>query len=137
MQLALTPGTLIAVGAVALVLGLGVLLVRRRRRRARPAVAVQRPEVSAAPRGGPGQEPAPVGSGRTVAAAVAQALATREARGLGGPPPGGRGDARDTLLSVLLDDPVRAAGAAVDLESCRRQLDRLVGALDHERGHAA
>lgn len=134
MQLALTPGTLIAVGAVALVLGLGVLLVRRRRRRARPAVAVQRPEVSAASRGGPGQEQAPVGSGRTVAAAVAQALATREARGLGGPPPGGRGD---TLLSVLLDDPVRAAGAAVDLESCRRQLDRLVGALDHERGHAA
>jgi hypothetical protein len=37
------------------------------------------------------------------------------------------------LLAVLLDDPVRAVGAAVELESCRRQLDRLTGAVAHER----
>lgn len=131
-----------------------------------------------------------VGSGRTVAAAVAQALAVREARArvaasspedraddtpapaevrrpapdgrasagpapdhlaqTDGPPdapgspdgvvwqqpaaaPRARGDARDRLLAVLLDDPVRAVGAAVELEACRRQLDRLGDAVRHER----
>ncbi|WP_214367404.1 hypothetical protein [Pseudonocardia sp. H11422] len=52
-------------------------------------------------------------------------------------PPGGttarRGDARDRLLAVLLDDPVRAVGATVELERCREQLDRLTDAVHHER----
>lgn len=103
-----------------------------------------------------------VGSGRTVAAAVAQALAVREARArvaaadsapvpetpagraaddpdptgvwsAPDAPPPGRGDARDRLLAVLLDDPVRAVGATVELEACRRQLDRLTEAVQHER----
>jgi hypothetical protein len=154
------------------------------------------PAGSAAVR--PHSDPAErVGSGRTVAAAVAQALAVREARvrvaasspedragddgstpaeapqtavpAPGGPAadgsapavpvparadgsapdapdapdgggwqepaaaPRGRGDARDRLLAVLLDDPVRAVGAAVELEACRRQLDRLTDAVRHER----
>ncbi|GAA3218800.1 hypothetical protein GCM10017691_01800 [Pseudonocardia petroleophila] len=105
-----------------------------------------------------------VGSGRTVAAAVAQALAVREARArvaaADAPPaepppsdepaeqapvpdaawsapeqpvPSERGDARDRLLAVLLDDPVRAVGATVELDACRRQLDRLTDAVRHER----
>lgn len=150
------------------------------------------PDGSAAvrPESGPADR---VGSGRTVAAAVAQALAVREARARvaasssegragddegpastdisphphapqpavparaaapvqpdgpvpdapgapdGGvwqsppPAPRGRGDVRDRLLAVLLDDPVRAVGAAVELEACRRQLDRLTDAVRHER----
>ncbi|MHA6792234.1 hypothetical protein ACVGVM_01730 [Pseudonocardia bannensis] len=44
-----------------------------------------------------------------------------------------RGDARDRLLAVLLDDPVRAVGATVELERCREQLDRLTDAVRHER----
>ncbi|MCX6462756.1 MAG: hypothetical protein NTW05_04045, partial [Pseudonocardiales bacterium] len=68
--------------------------------------------------------PPSAGSGRTVADAVSRALAAREARS---------GDARDRLLAVLLDDPVRAVGATVELDACRRQLDRLTGALAHER----
>jgi hypothetical protein len=129
MQPALTPDVLILIGAGAAVL---VVLVGAaalvRRRRARQAVALP----AAVPAW---QEPAAVervGSGRTVAAAVAQALAAREARvDLG--QRAGRGDARDRLLAVLLDDPARAVGAAVELESCRRQLDRLAGAVQHER----
>lgn len=133
-----------------------------------------------------------VGSGRTVAAAVAQALAAREAHARAGGPapveqaagptasapdpasrngtavngsarpaadaaapvtpergpdgparpaetvtpdvaPSARGDARDRLLAVLLDDPVRAVGATVELEACRRQLARLTDAVRHER----
>ncbi|MBW0119274.1 hypothetical protein, partial [Pseudonocardia abyssalis] len=42
-------------------------------------------------------------------------------------------DARDRLLAVLLDDPVRAVGATVELDACRRQLDRLSDAVRHER----
>lgn len=136
-----------------------------------------------------------VGSGRTVAAAVAQALAAREAHARAGGPapveqtagptapapdpaprngtavngsarpapdaaatvtpdrggrpdgpaarpaetvtpdvaPSARGDARDRLLAVLLDDPVRAVGATVELDACRRQLARLTDAVRHER----
>ncbi|MBW0090695.1 hypothetical protein I4I73_17865 [Pseudonocardia sp. KRD-184] len=135
-----------------------------------------------------------VGSGRTVAAAVAQALAAREAHARAGgsapsepstgtttptpepasrngtavngaarpapdaaasvtpdhgvradgparPPetvtpdiaPSARGDARDRLLAVLLDDPVRAVGATVELDACRRQLARLTDSVRHER----
>lgn len=135
MQPALLPDVLlpIAAGAAFLVLVL-VLVVRRRRRAARaadPVVAAVLPSPGDAPTW---QEPSAVervGSGRTVAAAVAQALAAREAGADAAR--NGRGDARDRLLAVLLDDPVRAVGAAVELESCRRQLDRLTGALQHER----
>ncbi|MDN5933330.1 MAG: hypothetical protein L0I24_20075 [Pseudonocardia sp.] len=49
------------------------------------------------------------------------------------PAPRGRGDVRDRLLAVLLDDPVRAVGAAVELDACRRQMDRLTDAVRHER----
>ena len=59
-----------------------------------------------------------------MADAVHRALAVREVRG---------GDARDRLLAVLLEDPVRAVGATVELDVCRRQLERLTGAVEHER----
>jgi hypothetical protein len=42
------------------------------------------------------------------------------------PPPS---DARDRLLAVLLDDPERAVGAAVELEACLGELDRLSDAV--------
>ncbi|GAA5132511.1 hypothetical protein [Pseudonocardia adelaidensis] len=42
-------------------------------------------------------------------------------------------DARDRLLAVLLDDPERAVGATVELESCLRELDRLSDAVRSER----
>jgi hypothetical protein len=86
------------------------------------------------------------GPGRTVAVAVAQAFALRAAAGrapeqasdtperAAAVPPAPRGDARDRLLAVLLDDPVRAVGAAMELEACRSQLDRLSDAVRHERG---
>jgi hypothetical protein len=38
-------------------------------------------------------------------------------------------DARDRLLAVLLDDPERAVGAAVELEACLGELDRLSDAV--------
>jgi hypothetical protein len=38
------------------------------------------------------------------------------------PPTTTRGDARDRLLAVLLDDPVRAVGATEELEACRNRL---------------
>jgi hypothetical protein len=187
MQLALTPEVLVLVGAGAallLVVLTAVLAVRRRSRaRARTTVAdavrgTTEPDATAFDGAGPplraadGAEPGPaerVESGRTVAAAVAQALAVREARGRASAPPAagprpdtdparvapavagpasdpgygaavwqepappGRGDARDRLLAVLLDDPVRAVGATVELEACRRQLDRLTDSVRHER----
>jgi hypothetical protein len=87
------------------------------------------------------------GSSPTVAAVVAQALAVRAAvdRPAGAdaeesapkPEPvatvASRVDVRDRLLAVLLDDPVRAVGAAVELETCRGQLERLSEAMQHER----
>jgi hypothetical protein len=88
------------------------------------------------------------GSSRTVAAAVAQALAVRAAvdRPAGSEAAqestpraepvatvASRVDVRDRLLAVLLDDPVRAVGAAVELETCRGQLERLSEAVRHER----
>lgn len=145
----LTPAVLLAIGVGALVVLVAVLAlaVRARSRRAGPPAAGepagtwQEPAPPALPPTGPGPVPAaaPVpsavpapdaapppsaGSGRTVADAVSRALAAREARS---------GDARDRLLAVLLDDPVRAVGATVELDACRRQLDRLTGALAHER----
>ncbi len=51
----------------------------------------------------------------------------------GAPPRGTATDARDRLLAVLLDDPERAVGAAVELETCLRELDRLSEAVRHER----
>lgn len=118
----LTPEVLVALGAGVLVVVLvaAMLVVRRSRRAPAPAteIVVDEPVTW--------QEPSPAaGSGRTVADAVSRALAAREARS---------GDVRDRLLSVLLDDPVRAVGATVELDACRRQLDRLADAAEHERG---
>jgi hypothetical protein len=42
---------------------------------------------------------------------------------------GSASDARDRLLAVLLDDPERAVGATVELETCLRELDRLSDAV--------
>jgi hypothetical protein len=217
----------VGAGALLLVIALvAVLLVARRRRRARalaatvagtavdpgaadpgaadPESAGTAPADGAAPDQGTGHDGAwsdpteRVGSGRTVAAAVAQALAAREAHARaggsgpvdqaagpatpapdpaplngtavngtarpasaaaapvtpvtpdrGGRPdgptarpaetvtpdvaPSARGDARDRLLAVLLDDPVRAVGATVELDACRRQLARLTDSVRHER----
>ncbi len=72
----------------------------------------------------------PAGSSRTVAAAVAHVLAARAA--VSGSER--HGDARDRLLAVLLDDPHRAVGAAVDLQECQERIDRLTGELRDERG---
>ncbi|GAA2888892.1 hypothetical protein GCM10010472_54120 [Pseudonocardia halophobica] len=72
----------------------------------------------------PGPEEA--GSSRTVAAAVQHALAARaraaQPNGVVDPR---RGDARDRLLAVLLDDPARAVGATVELQSQQEELSRL------------
>ena len=148
MQLAVPPpevllplGAGVAVSVVAVI----VLLLVRRARRRRTAQAPGASPTPAAPAqptepGRPWETAAErVGSGRTVAAAVAQALAVREAHaGTAAPTPSGaRADARDRLLAVLLDDPVRAVGAVVELESCRRQLDRLTDAVRHERATLA
>lgn len=72
------------------------------------------------------------GSSHSVAAAVAQVLAARAAAQA--PDADRRGDARDRLLSVLLDDPLRAVGAAVDLQDCQERIDRLTATLGDERG---
>ncbi|MDN5750733.1 MAG: hypothetical protein L0H64_19860 [Pseudonocardia sp.] len=146
MQLAVPPPEVLlplGAGAAVLVVALIViLLVRRARRRRAAAAAGPSPTGTDAVR-----EPDPaasrdrwdapaerVGSGRTVATAVAQALAAREAHA---GPADTRADARDRLLAVLLDDPVRAVGAVVELEDCRRQLDRLTDAVRHERATLA
>ena len=71
------------------------------------------------------------GSSQSVAAAVAQVLAARAAAQV---PDDRRGDARDRLLAVLLDDPMRAVGAAVDLQECQERLDRLTASLKDEHG---
>jgi hypothetical protein len=42
---------------------------------------------------------------------------------------GSAAEARDRLLAVLLDDPERAVGAAVELEACLRELERLSDAV--------
>ncbi|WP_232660781.1 hypothetical protein [Pseudonocardia sp. TRM90224] len=115
-----------------------------------PPPAVPEPrESAAAPERAP-EKPAdpsvPPGSNMSVAAAVAKALAVRTAAtaaaaatGVPQQPStseraaGLRGDARDRLLAVLLDDPARAVGATIDLDACRAQLDRLSAAVNHER----
>ena len=85
----------------------------------RPAAAVPNPA----------DQPDEAGSGQAVAAAVQNALAARarvadphlaELR---------RGDARDRLLAVLLSDPVRAVGAAVELQAHQKDLARLTDEL--------
>jgi len=97
-----------------------------------PAVNV--PEPAPAPdRHQHADEPAPgAGSSHSVAAAVAQVLAARAAAHA--PDGDRRGDARDRLLAVLLDDPMRAVGATVDLQDCQERLDRLAASLQDERG---
>jgi hypothetical protein len=80
-----------------------------------------------------GSEPASAaGSSQSVAAAVAQVLAARAAAQT--PDADRRGDARDRLLAVLLDDPLRAVGAAVDLQECQERIDRVAATLQDERG---
>jgi hypothetical protein len=80
-----------------------------------------------------GTEPASAaGSSQSVAAAVAQVLAARAAAHT--PDADRRGDARDRLLAVLLDDPLRAVGAAVDLQECQERIDRAAATLQDERG---
>jgi len=92
------------------------------------------PEAAPAPdRHQHADEPAPgAGSSHSVAAAVAQVLAARAAAHA--PDGDRRGDARDRLLAVLLDDPMRAVGATVDLQDCQERLDRLAASLQDERG---
>jgi hypothetical protein len=68
--------------------------------------------------------PDTAGSGTPLAAALNRALTNR---------PTPRGDARDRLLAVLLDDPVRTVGAAAALEASSAQLSRLTAAVTHER----
>jgi len=46
---------------------------------------------------------------------------------------GSPSDARDRLLAVLLDDPERAVGAAVELEACLVELGRLSDSVRRER----
>lgn len=83
--------------------------------------------------GGP-RPPGSAGSNGALAAAVANALANRAVADPGQQTrPASRGDARDRLLAALLNDPVRALGAAADLDSVRTQLDRLTEAMSHER----
>jgi hypothetical protein len=79
-----------------------------------------------------GGEPASAaGSSQSVAAAVAQVLAARAAAHV--PDGDRRGEARDRLLAVLLDDPLRAVGATVDLQDCQERIDRLAATLNDER----
>lgn len=92
------------------------------------AVADAPPPAPAAP-SRPVSAPAPdariAGSGAPLATALSRALNSR---------PTPRGDARDRLLAVLLDDPVRTVGAAAALEESSAQLSRLTAAVSHERG---
>ncbi len=89
------------------------------------------PDVAAAPDRAIAHQSS-VAAGSSAWRAVAHALAARAAF----PTPGADrcGDARDRLLSVLLDDPLRAVGAAEDLLDCQERMDRLTGALGEERG---
>jgi hypothetical protein len=100
------------------------------------------------------------GSSRSVAAAVAQAFATRAAaaRAAAGlpaqpppdrplvaepgrleaeppteEPPPARGDVRDRLLAVLLLDPATAVDATHELDACLARLDHLSHAVRQER----
>ncbi|GEL18210.1 hypothetical protein [Pseudonocardia asaccharolytica] len=94
----------------------------------------------------PASRPAAAGSSGTVADAVTQAFAARSAATrvtatsrddaaasgeVRAVPP--RGDIRDRLLEVLLDDPVRAIGAAVDLQRALGRLEKLTEAVRQER----
>jgi hypothetical protein len=84
--------------------------------------APQAPQAPSAPDAPP--IPDTAGSGTPLAAALNRALTNR---------PTPRGDARDRLLAVLLDDPVRTVGAAAALEASSAQLSRLTAAVTHER----
>jgi len=87
-----------------------------------PKPALDGDPQPAAPAGPP--TPDTAGSGAPLAAALNRALTNR---------PAPRGDARDRLLAVLLDDPVRTVGAAAALEASSAQLSRLTAAVTHER----
>jgi hypothetical protein len=101
----------------------------------------------AAPTAIPHQSSIAAGSSRNLGNAVAHVLAARAANPSAAPPPAPsaapspapstapdrRRDARDRLLAVLLDDPLRAVGATVDLQDCQERMERLTGALNDER----
>ncbi|MGI5126997.1 hypothetical protein ACQEVB_09315 [Pseudonocardia sp. CA-107938] len=149
------------VGAAVLIVLIVLWIVDVVRRRARRRAEVRRTVADAVATGmlpralgepdadpGPGPEPAPAdppplpqpvaavptvaapdrpdtaGSGGPLAAALNRALTSR---------PAPRGDARDRLLAVLLDDPARTVGAAAALEASSAQLSRLTAAVSHER----
>lgn len=137
-----------AVVLLALVVALVIVVKRRRNRRSaaeRPTVAhalaagmlprtdapeateVPPPADPAAPDARPVAPPPDAriaGSGAPLASALTRALNAR---------PAPRGDTRDRLLAVLLDDPVRTVGAAAALEESSAQLARLTAAMSHER----
>jgi hypothetical protein len=78
------------------------------------------------------------GSGQAVSSAVQQALAARaRAAQAGQVVDPRRGDARDRLLAVLLSDPVRAVGAAVDLQSQQEELAKIAEAMRAQRQELA
>ena len=103
----------------------------------RPGAARQETPTGAVLRAVPPPADESAGAGRTLADAVANALANRAAADrTRSPQPAVEAPdsaARDRLLAVLLDDPDRAVGATVELDRVRGQLDRLVEAVRHEQ----
>lgn len=103
----------------------------------RPVAARQESPTGAVLRAVPAPVDESAGAGRTLADAVANALANRAAADRTRPqqPAAEAPDsaARDKLLAVLLEDPDRAVGATVELDRVRDQLDRLVEAVRHEQ----
>lgn len=161
MQLDLTAEVLVLLGVVVVALVvLAIVIAVGRRSRSAPAasvrtvadaVAVQEPSPSpaVAPTGGrrpdvpdryPGEGLSPaerIGSSRAVVQALTQRAAADQSVGDGAVDPapvvGPGGDARDRLLSVLLDHPALAVGAAAELEVCRAELERLSGEVRAQR----
>lgn len=102
----------------------------------RPVAARQETPTGAVLRAVPPPADESAGAGRTLADAVANALANRAAADRTRsqqPVEAPDSDARDRLLAVLLEDPDRAVGATVELDRVRGQLDRLVEAVRHEQ----
>jgi hypothetical protein len=93
-----------------------------------PEDAPAEPEAAVADASALRPDTSPDGSGPTLAAAVAQALALRAARETTPDAPRPE-DVRDRLLDVLLDDPKRAVEAAEELVACRGRLGDVLGRL--------
>ena len=77
------------------------------------------------------RRPPPHPSGRAGPSLPRSPTSSRPGRRCRGPT--ARADARDRLLAALLDDPLRAVGATVDLQDCLERIDSLGGALRDER----